>query len=86
MSEDVKTKIHQMIDTITDESLLQLVAEDVQYYANDVDIADELDAKQTRELDDAISEADNNDVITWIDFKKEMNGKGDSSIQTFQEK
>ncbi len=70
MSEDVKTKIHQMIDTITDQSVLQMVAEDIQYYAGKTDIVDELDAKQVSELYDAISEADNNDTTTWDDFKK----------------
>ena len=73
MSEDVKTKIHEMIDAITDQSVLQMVAEDIQYYAANKDIVDELDAKQVSELDDAISEADNNDTTTWDDFKKEMN-------------
>ena len=72
MSEDVKTKIHQMIDTITDQSVLQMVAEDIQYYAANKDIVDELDAEQMRELDNAISEADNNETTSWNDFKKEM--------------
>lgn len=72
MSEDVKTKIHQMIDTITDNSVLQMVAEDIQYYAGTTDIVDELNAKQLQELDEAISEVDNNDTTSWDDFKKEM--------------
>ena len=73
MSEDVKTKIHQMIDTITDQSVLQMVAEDIQYYADNKDVVDELNAEQRRELDDAISETDNNETTSWNDFKKEMN-------------
>ena len=73
MTENVKTKIHQMIDTITDDSILKMVAEDIQFYAGNTDVIDELDIKQLQELDDAISEADNKDTTTWEDFKSEMN-------------
>ncbi len=62
-----------MIDTITDQSVLQMVAEDIQYYADNKDVVDELNAEQRRELDDAISETDNNETTSWNDFKKEMN-------------
>lgn len=72
MSEDVKNRIHEMIDTITDQSVLQMVAEDIQYYAGNKDIVDELDAEQLRELDNAIREADNNETTSWDEFKKEM--------------
>ncbi len=72
MSEDVKTKIHQMIDTITNESVLQMVSEDITYYAQDADIIDELNDSQLEELNTAIFEADNNETVSWDDFKNEM--------------
>ncbi len=34
---------------------------------------DELNAKQLKELDKAIEEADDKETISWNDFKKEMN-------------
>ena len=72
MSEDVKTKIHQMIDTITNESVLQMVSEDITYYAQEADIIDELSDSQLEELNKAIFEADNNETVSWDDFKTEM--------------
>jgi hypothetical protein len=73
MSKEVKSKIYQLIDSIEDESILQMVMEDVAYYVNNKDITDELSEQQKKELDEAISEADNNETIDWNDFKKEMN-------------
>ncbi len=73
MSKEVKSKIYQLIDSIEDENILQMVMEDVAYYASNKDIADELNQEQLKELDEAILEADDNDTIDWDDFKKEMN-------------
>jgi len=73
MSKEVKSKIYQLIDSIEDESILQMVMEDVAYYVSNKDITDELSEQQKKELDEAISEADNNETIDWNDFKKEMN-------------
>ena len=50
-----------------------MVMEDVAYYTNNKDIMDDLNEEQLKELDEAISEADNNETIDWEDFKKEMN-------------
>jgi len=50
-----------------------MVMEDVAYYASNKDITDELNEEQSKELDEAISEADNNETIDWDEFKKEMN-------------
>jgi len=73
MSKEVKSKIYQLIDSIEDESILQMVMEDVVYYVSNKDITDELNEQQKKELDEALSEADNNETIDWNDFKKEMN-------------
>jgi len=73
MNEDVKLKIYRLIDSIEDEAVLQIVAEDIQYYTGNKDIIDDLDQEQQRELDNAVSEADNGETLSWDDFKKEMN-------------
>ena len=72
MSKDVKSKIYELVDAIEDENILQMVMEDVAYYAKDKDIANDLTKEQLMELDEAILEADNNETINWSDFKKEM--------------
>lgn len=73
MSKEVKSKIYKMIDSIDDEKTLQMVMEDVAYYASGKDVAEELTNEQLKELDEAISAAENNETIDWTDFKKEVN-------------
>ena len=73
MTEDIKSKIYRLLDSIEDENILQMVAEDITYYAAGKDIMDDLDADQQQELNEAIREADNKDTIDWNDFVKEMN-------------
>ncbi len=73
MNSELKSKIYYLIDSIKDENILQMLMEDVVYYTNKKDIIDELNNDQLKELDEAISEADNNETIDWNDFKKEMN-------------
>jgi hypothetical protein len=73
MSKEVKSKIYQLVDSIEDENILQMVMEDVAYYVNNNDVTDELTKDQLKELDEAISEADKNETTNWNDFKKEMN-------------
>jgi hypothetical protein len=73
MSKEVKSKIYQLVDTIEDENILRMIMEDIVYYASNKDIVDELNEEQREELDEAISEADNNETMDWEDFKKEMN-------------
>ncbi len=72
MSDKLKFKIYQLIDSIKDENVLQMLMEDVAYYANKKDIIDELTEDESNELDEAISEADNNEITDWENFKKEM--------------
>jgi len=72
MSAEIKSRIHQLIDSIKDENILQMVMEDVAYYANSKDAINELSEEQLKELNEAIKEADNNDTIDWTDFKREM--------------
>lgn len=42
-------------------------------YASNKEITDELSEGQLKELDEAISETDNNETTDRDDFKKEMN-------------
>jgi hypothetical protein len=72
MNEKVKSKIYELVNSIKDENVLQMVMEDVAYYASNRDVIDDLDEQQLKELNDAISEANNNETIEWEDFKKEM--------------
>ena len=74
MNNELKSKIYQLVNTIEDENILQMLMEDVAYYTGKKDITDELNKNQLKELDEAILEADNNDVTDWEDFKKEING------------
>jgi hypothetical protein len=73
MSKEVKSEIHKMIDSIDDENILQMVMEDVAYYASNKEVTEELTKQQLKELDESISETDKNETMDWSDFKKEMN-------------
>lgn len=72
MSNNVKSKIYQMLDEIEDENVLNQLMEDVAFYATKKDIVDDLSPAQKKELDKAIQEADNKETISWDEFKKEM--------------
>jgi len=73
MAEDIKFKIIKTLNTIDDENVLIQGMEDVAFYASDKDIIDDLSASQLKDLDEAINQANNNDVIDWNDFKNEIN-------------
>jgi hypothetical protein len=73
MAEDIKFKIIKTLDTINDENILIQVMEDVAFYASTKDVIDDLSASQLKDLDEAINQANNNDVIDWNDFKNEIN-------------
>lgn len=72
MSKGIKSKINKMLDDIEDEVVLNQLMEEVAFYASKKDVTDELTPAQLKELDKAIAEADKNDIVTWDDFKKEM--------------
>lgn len=73
MAEDIKFKIIKILDGINEENVLMQVMEDVAFYAAEKDIIDELSASQLKELDDALIQANNEEVIHWNDFKNEIN-------------
>ena len=73
MAEDIKLKIIKILDGIDEKNVLMQVMEDVAFYAAEKDIIDDLSASQLEDLDDAINQANNKDVIHWNDFKNEIN-------------
>lgn len=72
MSQEVKSKIYELLNSIQDESTLMQVMEDVTFYASKKDILENLTPTQLTELDEAIKEADSNETISWNDFKKDL--------------
>jgi hypothetical protein len=72
MDSALKLRIVQMLNTITDENILTQVMNDVSFYAEKGDVTDVLSPQQMQELDAAILEADNDETVSWNDFKQEM--------------
>ncbi len=72
MSEVIKSKIYQLLDTIKDENILNQLMEDVTFYTSKKDEINKLTPNQLSELDAAIKEADNNETISLDDFKKDL--------------
>lgn len=72
MNDTVKDRIHKLVDTIHDEKALAQVMEDVAFYSSKEDVADALSASQLGELEAAMKEADENQVVGWGDFKSEL--------------
>lgn len=73
MKSDTKSKIYKILDEIHDASILNMVMENITFYANETDILDELSEQQLTELNQAIKEADNEETISLDDFKNEIN-------------
>ena len=72
MNNELKTKIYQLVDSIEDQNVLEMIMEEIAYYAGHKEILDELDDEQQKELNKAILEADDDEAIDWEDFKKQM--------------
>jgi len=73
MNNPLKKKIYELLESIEDESILNQVMEDVAFYTSGQDVVDTISPKQLKELDEAISEADKGETVSWDEFKKEMN-------------
>jgi phage terminase small subunit len=52
---------------------LKQIIEDVAFYTSGQDVVDTISPKQLKKLDEAISEADKGETLSWDEFKKEMN-------------
>ena len=70
MENSVKTQIYQLLENINDEIILNQLMEDLTFYATNNN--NQLSSGQLTQLDEAIKEADNNETITWDEFKKDM--------------
>lgn len=73
MNNPLKKKIYELLESIEDESILNQVMEDVAFYTSGKDVVDTISPKHLKELDEAISEADKGETVSWDEFKKEMN-------------
>ena len=76
--EELKKKLHELIDSIDDEQTLSVLNEDVVPYVienrtkESDDIEDYLTDEQLKDLDEAIAEADRGETISYEEFKKNM--------------
>jgi predicted transcriptional regulator len=76
--EELKKKLHELIDSIEDEHTLSMLNEDVVPYVIENrtkeldDIEDNLTDEQLKDLDEAIAEADRGETISYEEFKKNM--------------
>ena len=71
MDKKLKEEIHRMVDEIEDEATLFLLKEDIVMYqtASDETLTDE----QTKELNEAIEEAEKGDVVSYEEYQNHIN-------------
>lgn len=67
----LKEELHQLIDSIDDEQVLQTLNEDLVPYVAQKDAA-LLTTQQQQELKEAIAAADNGDTVSFDEFKAGM--------------
>ena len=66
----LKEQVLEMVSTIDDEQLLELVKADIEYFRNrDIDILDELNDTDKEELLNLINEPDEKDTLTEDEYK-----------------
>jgi hypothetical protein len=70
MITDLRNQLHQLIEEIEDEEYLSLLKEDVAMYAGEKQVSDELSGEQLKELQEALTEVDKGETISFEDFKK----------------
>ena len=67
----LKEELHQLIDNIDDEQVLQTLNEDIIPYVATKD-TEVLTAQQQQELEEAIAEADKGETVSFDEFKASM--------------
>jgi len=76
--DELKKKLHELIDSIEDEHVLSVLNEDVVPYiienrTKEADEADDdLTEEELKELDEAIKEADEGKTMSYEEFKRRM--------------
>ena len=73
MKQELKEKLHQLIDELDNEAALNILHEEAVAYISQKDIVDDLTPVQLAELEEAIAEADRGEgLIEWSEFKQQM--------------
>ena len=67
----LKEELHQLIDQIDDEQVLQTLNEDIVPYVTQKD-DESLTAQQQQELEEAIVAADDGETVSFDEFKASM--------------
>lgn len=73
--EQLKKELHELIDKIEDEELLNVVKEDIVAYQSPPEAFDDLSDltdEQRAELEEAANEDPEKDAVSFEEFKKEM--------------
>lgn len=75
--EELKKALHNLIDSIEDEHVLNVLNEDIMPYViknrtKGIDAEDDLTEKQLSELDEAFKEMEAGEYATMADFRKAM--------------
>ena len=75
--EQLKKKLHELIDSIDDQDVLNILTEDVVPYiiknrGIETEEEDDLTRDQQKKLETAIEEADRGETITEVEFKEAM--------------
>lgn len=65
----LKEEVLQMISSITNEQLLELVKADIEYFNKEEDILDELNFRDKEELLNLVNEPDEKDTLTEDEYK-----------------
>ncbi len=66
----LKEQVLQMVSSVNDEHLLELVKADIEYFNNGVDILDELNSADKQELLNLLNEPDEKDTLNADEFKE----------------
>lgn len=70
MNNELKAKIHKLIDKIEDEEALNSLIEDAAVYASKEETFDDLTEEQLMEIKEAIAEADRGETTSYEEFIK----------------
>ena len=65
----LKEEVLQMVSSITNEQLLELVKADIEYFNKDEDVLDELNFQDREELLNLVNEPDEKDTLTEDEYK-----------------
>ena len=70
MNEDLKARLHTLIEQIDNEDALTMLSEDAAVYAGKEKASDNLTEEQVKEIKEALAEVDKGRLISHEEFKK----------------